>query len=553
MIYLSIFMVRRWSSMLVRGNYLFNINASYDYGAYLKADFPELSDLIAHMDRLGIDGAAVHSVVARDFQATAGNKKLINDIENTAGAKERIMPVFCIKPSMYYDIGERDYLLEMVSSRKVNMLAVFCNAKGFTMRECFKLFDELRPYKLTILVEFNTEFLEEVENLAHDFPDMLFIIRSSVWTEMHIANLMWKCPNIATETSWLFSAAGYGMFVNNFGSERLFFGADTKNQQASSLSTLEYAQINDEAYGLIASGNAARIFNEAKSACDVFSHQHPPAKFNNSFWQPFIEKRKIDDLMMIDAHGHSGGFMPSCFTPHFDEAQSFDYMSRYMDRMGVKTTVASSIGGFHSNSLYYNRLAREAAKPYGDKFFGYYSINPHHMEFNTKEIFEEELAKGYFIGFKAHPPTSRCFMTDPGYIPMLEFADTHHLPVQMHCWGKGGPGSPEDVEKVAKIYKNVQFLLGHGGGDDDGRLYAEQIIKQYDNVYIELCASFCVLTRQLDDTVKEIGADKVVFGSDGYGHDLAYEVGSLLSHDLNDEQIRLIAGKNMKRILAMRR
>ena len=53
-------------------SYLFNINASYDVGAYRKADFPVLSDLLAHMDRLGIDGAAVHSVMARDFQPAPG-------------------------------------------------------------------------------------------------------------------------------------------------------------------------------------------------------------------------------------------------------------------------------------------------------------------------------------------------------------------------------------------------------------------------------------------------------------------------------------------------
>ena len=38
----------------MRSPYYCNINGKFGMGAYEKPDFPELSDLLAHMDRLGV-------------------------------------------------------------------------------------------------------------------------------------------------------------------------------------------------------------------------------------------------------------------------------------------------------------------------------------------------------------------------------------------------------------------------------------------------------------------------------------------------------------------
>ena len=330
--------------MQIRGNYLFNITASYGCGVLHKPDFPELSDLLRHMDRLGIDGAAVMNVMARDFQPTPGNKKLIEDIENTPNAKNRLLPVFCVAPAMYYNRTEREYLIEMVSSGRVKILAAAHKMQGFSMRQIGRLFEELRPYKPAVLVETGGTDLAEVDKLAYDFPEMFFIMQTFFWSGMSIADLMWRCPNVGIETSWLFSAAGLKIIVDNFGPERVFFGADTKNQQASSIAGLEYADISGEAYKLISGGNAEKLLRGVAGADIVFSSKCSPARFGNSLWQPFIERRGLRGEMIIDAHAHSGAFMPGCYTDYFDETDSFEYMAHYMERIGVEKTVASSIG-----------------------------------------------------------------------------------------------------------------------------------------------------------------------------------------------------------------
>jgi hypothetical protein len=343
---------------------------------------------------------------------------------------------------------------------------------------------------------------------------------------------------------------GIPLFVENYGPDRIFFGADTKNQQGSSIACLEYADINETAYDLISGGNAKRLLGEAAGADIIFSQKCPPAKFNHSYWKPFIERCGLYGEEVIDAHGHSGAFMTAFMTPNFDEKQSFAYMAERMRKMGVTKMIASAMGGIRADFVRYNRLALEGAESFRDKFYGYYSVNGNQPEFITEEFFEKEFSdgKGFFVGFKIHPPTCGISPDSPVFAPMYRFADKYCMPVQNHCWD-GWLGAPHNVEPIVDKYPNVAFILGHGGGSDKGRMDAEKLALKYPNVYIELCGSFCTLTRQLEDTVHNAGADKVVFGSDAYGHDIAYELGSLLSHDLTDEELRLIFGGNMRRVL----
>jgi hypothetical protein len=221
--------------MQVRGNYLFNINASYGIGSRLKADFPELKDLLKHMDRLGIDGAAVFNIAGREFQTMPANKQLIEDIDNTPGAKEKILPVFCISPQIYYDKNEREYLINMVASGRVRILTVYFGAYAVNLREIERLLNELRGYKLIITVD-SGEFYQrgdyrDLEDLAAGFPDMFFIVRNMFWSnEQRLADIMWRLPNVGFETAWMHTSFGIKLFVDNYGPDRVFFGADTKNQ-----------------------------------------------------------------------------------------------------------------------------------------------------------------------------------------------------------------------------------------------------------------------------------------------------------------------------------
>jgi len=123
--------------------------------------------------------------------------------------------------------------------------------------------------------------------------------------------------------------------------------------------------------------------------------------------------------------------------------------------------------------------------------------------------------------------------------------------VLSHTWGSQYD-SPALFTALVKRYPNVQFLLGHSGGTEAGRVEAEELAREHKNVYLEWCGSFCV-TRLWEDTLRAVSPKQVVFGTDAMAHDISWELGRLLSLDVPDQTLLPILGGNMRRVLAMRR
>ena len=72
------------------------------------------------------------------------------------------------------------------------------------------------------------------------------------------------------------------------------------------------------------------------------------------------------------------------------------------------------------------------------------------------------------------------------------------------------------------------------------------------NVYLEWCGSFCS-GIPWEETITQVGSDRVVFGTDAFGHDQAWELGRFLSLDLPAQTLLPILGQNIRRILAGRK
>ena len=157
----------------------------------------------------------------------------------------------------------------------------------------------------------------------------------------------------------------------------------------------------------------------------------------------------------------------------------------------------------------------------------------------------------YFVGFKILPEYWGISVLDKCFEPMLQYAQKHSLPILIHTW-EGDMGSAGMVAKIAPKYPDAIFILGHSGGGDTGRKEAEQAVINNKNVYLEWCGSF---TSDIawEDTIQKVGAHKVIFGTDTFFHDIAWEMGRLLSLNLSNRQFKLILGANIMKILLKRK
>mgnify|MGYP000173617387 CR=1 FL=1 len=137
------------------------------------------------------------------------------------------------------------------------------------------------------------------------------------------------------------------------------------------------------------------------------------------------------------------------------------------------------------------------------------------------DLFEKSIKEYGFKGLKLYPPCG-FELSDKEVYPLYEMCNELSLPVLTHT----GPALntmrteqkyPGSVQKVAKEFPNIKFILGHGGARDYET--SVRLAQECENIWFDISA-FQNYIEDLDDTKKRFRMffdkvpDKVLFGSD---------------------------------------
>ena len=192
---------------------------------------------------------------------------------------------------------------------------------------------------------------------------------------------------------------------------------------------------------------------------------------------------------------------------------------------------------------------RDAMRRYPDRIKGYYCVNPL-LGFSPEGIAREFAEHPGYVGLKFLPDYHRTNLTDDIYRPAFEYADAHHMLVLSHTWGVSMNGeSCNSADKVAGVldrYKNITFIMGHScQGQVD---LAIEIARSYPNAYLDLCDT-SRLNGVIEKMVREVGARKVVFGTDVPMQGFCFQLGCVLGAHIGDDDKKFILRGNALRIL----
>jgi predicted TIM-barrel fold metal-dependent hydrolase len=252
----------------------------------------------------------------------------------------------------------------------------------------------------------------------------------------------------------------------------------------------------------------------------------------------FMERGRSESCPVIDSHGHYGTYRGFYFPKPYA-----DGMIETMDRCGVVYTVCSS----HTALAEADRGNAEMAqviKDHPGRFYGYRVVNPNHPKQVEEEVARFEDDPG-FVGFKFHPSGHSYPITGKHYKPALEYAEEHRLVILSHTWGDSSHDSPKMLAEVAAAYPNVEFLMGHSGyGDWDGALAAA---REHANVYLELTAAY-EIGGLIERMVKEVGSEKVVFGTDLPWFDPHFAIGAVCFSRIGEDDRQNILRRNAERL-----
>ncbi len=254
----------------------------------------------------------------------------------------------------------------------------------------------------------------------------------------------------------------------------------------------------------------------------------------------FMAAGRSRSCPVVDMHGHYGAFHGIYFPSPYAAG-----MLETMDRCGVSCIVCSSHSSLNDMERG-NREMAEVVRQHPGRFYAYRTINPNYPDRVAKEIARFGEDPG-FVGFKFHPSGHSYPVTGPNYVPALEYANEHRLLVLSHCWGDSDHDSPKLFSDIVGKYPGATFLLGHSGyGAWDDSL---AVAREFPNTYLELTAASRV-GGIIGRMVREVGSEKVVFGTDMPWFDPHYGIGAVCFSHISDEDRRNILHRNADRLLA---
>lgn len=525
---------------------LCDVNACYGRGSSSQADFNRPEDLIQHLDLLGIEQALVWNYQARDVNPNWGNRQLLADLDAlpTAQAK-RLIPAFVITPACFYEKGSLDFLKQHCASNRVRALRIFPAASRFAINQLERMLLELSPFKPVVLMDCrdfgNESDSEQLGTLARKLPDVTFVVTQKMWGGFGgVIDLMWRCPNVCVDISYIHMRENIELLLREFGSDRVLFGTGPKSHYGAAIAALVFADLTTEERAKIAHGNLERLL------------AIPPADFvvtgevaEKPLWDAFRQGRAVEPEV-FDVHAHVGPLTLGWYMPENDYETQLAKLVARMDQLGVDKIFVCGGNALFGECVSGNRILEQKTQPYRGRVFGYLGFNPRYGEETSREL-DHFFSGDFFIGFKLLASYWKVPVTDAGYLPVWEYANQHALPILLHTWDDSY-NSPAMLAEIAPRYPNAKFLLGHSGGGTRGRAESVDLAATNPNVYLEFCGSFTTAVDWLE-TFAAVGFDRVVFGSDTNAHDQAWELGRLLSIPVPDEKLIPVLSQNYRRLV----
>jgi hypothetical protein len=246
-----------------------------------------------------------------------------------------------------------------------------------------------------------------------------------------------------------------------------------------------------------------------------------------------------------DLHCHLSGVPGS--TP---EAR-LGKLLEYADRLGI-ARLCVSMGMEWDYDPSPEKLRREndevlrAIRAQPDRAFGFVYLNPKHTQASLDEL-HRCVRDGPMVGVKLWV-AQRCHA--PELDPIIARAAELKAVILQHTWMKvtgnlPGESTPMDLAELATRHPQATLVCGHTGGDWEAGI---QAIRPHANVYADLAGGdpTAGLTEM---AVRELGAERVLYGSDAGGRSFASQLAKVHGADISEAAHRLILADNLKRLL----
>jgi predicted TIM-barrel fold metal-dependent hydrolase len=139
----------------------------------------------------------------------------------------------------------------------------------------------------------------------------------------------------------------------------------------------------------------------------------------------------------------------------------------------------------------------------------------------------------------------------PELDPIVEHAASLEAVVLQHTYMKitgnlPGESVPSDIAELARRHPSAPLIAAHSGADWELGIRA---LRRTKNVAVDICG-FDPTAGVVEMAVRELGAERVLYGSDAGLRTFASQLAKVMGADIPESARSLILGGNLKRMLA---
>ncbi|MGI9862119.1 amidohydrolase family protein [Moorella naiadis] len=244
-------------------------------------------------------------------------------------------------------------------------------------------------------------------------------------------------------------------------------------------------------------------------------------------------------MIIIDTHAHLG------LCRIFELDIKSEDLIRTMDENNIQISIVQPNPGAPDIHAAHIEVANLATK-YPGRIFGMACFNPHVDEDEYLKDVNWAIKDLGFKGVKLHTNGFSISPISKDAEKVFKAAHKLQIPVMIHT-GAGMPNaSPALCIPPAKQYPDLNIILAHSGM---GIYTAEAIVAAMECKNIFLETSWC-LSIELKSLVNKIGAERVMFGSDGL-ENVPVELTKYRVAKLTEKQLEQCLGKTAMEIFKL--
>lgn len=250
-------------------------------------------------------------------------------------------------------------------------------------------------------------------------------------------------------------------------------------------------------------------------------------------------------MRIWDLHCHLSG------VPGLTPEERLKQLLVYADRMGIERLCVYmgmkwSQDPSPADLVEQNDEALRAIAKYPERAFGFVYLSAKHPQESLAEL-ERCVANGPMVGVKLWV-AEHC--TVPAIDAIIRRAAALKAVIFQHTWFKTngnyvGESTPDDLVALAKRFPDVPIICGHTGGNWELGIRA---IRAQTNLYADLAGSDPT-AGYTEMAVRELGAARVIYGSDCGGRSFASQLAKVHGAQISEADKQKIFCDNLRGLM----